>query len=140
SAQVLIIEANLDIVALYSYSKDMRVNKSTIVPLQLQAENLEIARWYGLTDRNGIKTNKCLSSKLENKFGENGWFTCKTDSYGNYNEICFGDPFNFNQWIDLVRRGIVFFDSGMYQGNKRPYSQWRANNTYWDSLIVERYN
>jgi DNA (cytosine-5)-methyltransferase 1 len=137
--QILIIESNLDIVALYSYSKDMRINKSSIVPAQLQIDNLEIARWYGLTDRNGIKTNKCLSTKLENKFGENGWFTCKTDRYGNYNEICFGNPFNFNQWIDLVRRGIVFFDSGMYQGNKRPYSQWRANNTYWDSLIVERY-
>ncbi|MGR5915634.1 hypothetical protein ACT7CS_01805 [Bacillus pacificus] len=27
----------------------------------------------------------------------------------------------------------------MYQGNKRPYSQWRASNSFWDSLIVECY-
>lgn len=31
------------------------------------------------------------------------------------------------------------FDSGMYEGNPRPYSQWRANNNLWDSLIIESY-
>ena len=41
--------------------------------------------------------------------------------------------------IELVKKKVVFFDSGMYQGNKRPYSQWRANNKYWDSLITEEY-
>ena len=46
---------------------------------------------------------------------------------------------NYNEWIELVKQGIVFFDSGMYQGNKRPYSQWRANNNFWDSLITETY-
>ena len=46
---------------------------------------------------------------------------------------------NFENWIELVKQGVVFFDSGMYVGNKRPYSQWRANNNYWDSLIVETY-
>lgn len=137
--QILTIDNRKDIVAYYSYSKDKRIDKNDIVPLCLQKDNVEIARWYGLSDRNGIKTNKCLSSKLENKFGDKGWFTCKTDEFGKYNEICFGDPFNFDQWLDLVKQGIVFFDSGMYQGNKRPYSQWRANNSYWDSLIVERY-
>ena len=39
----------------------------------------------------------------------------------------------------LVIQGIVFFDSGMYEGNPRPYSQWRANNNLWDSLIIESY-
>ena len=137
--QILVIEPNKDIVAYYSFSQDRRINKASIIPVALQRDNLEIARWYGVSDRNGIKTDKCLCSKLENKFGDKGWFTCKTDSFGRYKEICFGDPFNFDQWLNLVAKGIVFFDSGMYQGNKRPYSQWRANNTYWDSLIVERY-
>lgn len=45
----------------------------------------------------------------------------------------------YENWIKLVKQGVVFFDSGMYQGNKRPYSQWRANNSYWDSLITENY-
>ena len=46
---------------------------------------------------------------------------------------------NFNEWIDLVKQGIVYFDSGMHQGNPRPYSEWRADNTFWNSLITETY-
>ena len=46
---------------------------------------------------------------------------------------------NYDEWLELVKTGIVFFDSGMYQGNKRPYSQWRANNNFWNSLIEETY-
>lgn len=45
----------------------------------------------------------------------------------------------YENWINLVLKGIVFFDSGMYQGNKRPYSQWRAGNKFWDSLVVDSY-
>ncbi|MCC0647270.1 LlaMI family restriction endonuclease [Clostridioides sp. ZZV15-6598] len=137
--QILIIESNYDITARYSYSKDNRPDKHIIVPDQLQEEDLELARWFGKTSPSVKQKDKCLKIKLENKFNDKGWFTCKTDVNGKYCEICFGNPFNYDDWIELVRRGIVFFDSGMYQGNKRPYSQWRANNTYWDSLIVERY-
>ena len=46
----------------------------------------------------------------------------------------------FDNWIKLVGKGIVFFDSGMYQGNARPYSQWRADNGYWNSLITETFD
>jgi len=48
----------------------------------------------------------------------------------------FGDPINYKKWINGVERGEIFFDSGMYQGNKRPYSQWRAANSYWENLIT----
>ena len=137
--QILIIEENKDIVALYSYSKDKRPNKNTVVPKELQIENLVIARWYGVTSPTTKRTDKCLKSKLEDKFNNKGWFTCKKDSVGAYYKICFGEPMNYDQWLKLVEKGIVFFDSGMYQGNKRPYSQWRANNNYWNSLIVEEY-
>ena len=78
-------------------------------------------------------------AKLEDKFNDKGWFTCKTDESGEYDRICFGEPVNFDDWLNLVKEGIVFFDSGMYEGNKRPYSQWRANNKFWDSLITETY-
>lgn len=137
--QILVIEDNYDITAKYSYSKDMRPNKDTIIPDELKHDNIELARWFGLKSPTKKQVDKCLKEKLEDKFNELGWFTCKTDSNGIYQEICFGNPFDYFDWIELVRKGIVFFDSGMYQGNKRPYSQWRANNTYWDSLIVERY-
>lgn len=137
--QILIIEPNKDIVARYSFSRDRRVNKATIVPVALQVENLELARWYGEHSPSAKRTDKCLKAKLEDKFNDNGWFTCKTDESGRYTSICFGKPLDYDEWLRLVNEGIVFFDSGMYEGNVRPYSQWRANNNFWDSLIVETY-
>lgn len=134
--QKLVVAENNDIVAEYCYSKDQRPDKANIVPDALKQEHLVLALWYGCTVPNG-KRGKCIKKKLENKFNQNGWFTCKMDSTGRYNKICFGLPMTFDNWIMLVKRGVVFFDSGMYQGNSRPYSQWRANNNYWDSLIVE---
>lgn len=86
------------------------------------------------------KRGKCLKKKLEDKFNDRGWFTCKTDETGAYSKICFGEPMTFDNWIKLVGKGIVFFDSGMYQGNKRPYSQWRVDNGYWNSLITETFD
>jgi len=137
--QILLIESNNDIVAFYSYSEDKRPDKSEIIPKELQIEELEIARWYGEHSPTSKRTDKCLKEKLEDKFNVKGWFTCKTDINGNYNKICFGKAVNYEEWIKLVKKGIVFFDSGMYEGNKRPYSQWRANNKFWDSLITETY-
>lgn len=137
--QKLVIEPNNDIVAVYSYSKDKRINKFAIVPEILHQENLEIARWFGEISPTRRRTDKCLKDKLEDKFNDKGWFTCKKDTDGQYYKICFGEPMSFDNWIELVKQGIVFFDSGMYEGNNRPYSQWRANNDYWDSLIVEQY-
>ena len=136
--QRLIIGENQDIIAEYSYSEDQRADKNDIVPTSLQQEHLQLARWYGNSTPIN-KRGKCLKLKLEDKFNNNGWFTCKTDNNGCYCKICFGEPMTFDNWIRLVSLGIVFFDSGMYQGNKRPYSQWRANNSYWDSLIVEEF-
>lgn len=137
--QILIIDSNKDIVALYSFNKDNRIDKSEIVPKELQTDNLEIARWYGEKSMSTKRTDKCLKQKLEDKFNDKGWFTCKMNSEGLYEKICFGKPMNYDEWIRLVKEGIVFFDSGMYEGNVRPYSQWRANNNFWDSLIVEEY-
>lgn len=150
--QKLVIDdnGNRDIIAIYSYSEDKRTNKNLIVPKKLQIENLVIARWYGDSTPKG-KKGKCIRRKLEDKFNDKGWFTCKSKG-GVYDTICFGRPMNYDEWLTLVKKGIVFFDSGMYDGkvseeekklgkkdNKRPYSQWRANNSYWDSLIDEIY-
>ena len=137
--QVLVIEPNKDIVALYSYSKDCRINKAAIVPMELQQENLVIARWYGEHSPSSRRTDKCLKAKLEDKFNDKGWFTCKMNSSGVYYKICFGIPMDYDAWLELVAEGTVFFDSGMYEGNVRPYSQWRANNDFWNSLIYEEY-
>lgn len=127
--QVLKVTENNDIIAMYSYSHDQRIDKATIVPLELQKDAIILAKW----------SKECIKKHFEDKFNVKGWFTCKQDSTGTYNEICFGLPMNYENWIILVKKGVVFFDSGMYEGNPRPYSMWRASNNYWNSLIVERY-
>ena len=56
-----------------------------------------------------------------------------------YDKICFGKPFNFNFFVENIKTDIVIFDSGMYQGNNRNYSQFRSSNKFWNKLIVEEY-
>jgi len=80
-----------------------------------------------------------IKQKLDNKFNQKGWFKCLKNKDGVYCELVFGAPITFENWIERVKTGEVFFDSGMYQTNSRNYSQWRANNSFWDSLIVSRY-
>jgi hypothetical protein len=127
--QILVVDSDKNIHAKYSYSKDKRQDKLHVVPTDLQKEDLTIARW----NKNSIK------GKLERKFNQKGWFKCLQDESGVYNSIVFGDPINYDNWIKLVESGVVFFDSGMYEGNPRPYAQWRANNSLWNQLITSRY-
>lgn len=127
--QILKIDELGNVKAIYSYSEDQRTNKSEIIPVSLQKENLTLAKW----------NSESLKDKLERKFNQKGWFKCEKGSDGTYQTINFGDPINYENWLELVRNGIVFFDSGMYQGNNRNYSQWRANNSFWESLITSRY-
>lgn len=127
--QKLFVDKDKNILVKYSYNKDKRINKKKVVPVLMQKDNLIIARWDTLS----------IKRKLENKFNIKGWFRCMKNTSGVYSEIVFGGPVTFKQWIKGVESGEVFFDSGMYQGNNRPYSQWRANNTYWNNLITSRY-
>lgn len=127
--QILIIDSQKNIHAKYSYIKDSRSDKARIVPNGLQKENLTIAEWKRAS----------IQKKLERKFNQKGWFKCRKNAQGIYTEIVFGDPINFDTWIKLVENGDVFFDSGMYEGNPRPYSQWRSSNAFWDKLITSRY-
>ena len=70
---------------------------------------------------------------------KDGLFVKKDKKTHVYNQIGFGNPISFEQWISMVKTGDIFFDSGMYQVNNRPYSQWRANNTTIDKLLVRSY-
>jgi hypothetical protein len=127
--QKLVIDKSKNIVARYSYSKDTRKNKESLVPREFQVDDLTIARWDA----------ESLKSKLEKKFNQMGWFKCLKDKDGIYYSIVFGNPINYETFLEYVSKGDIFFDSGMYSGNKRPYSQWRANNSLWDKLVVSKY-
>jgi hypothetical protein len=118
-----------NIIIVYNYSKDPRPDKVSIIPPSLQQDGLILVRW----------DSENLNNKLTKKFGHHGWFKCNKDKEGRYDEIAFGEPMIFDNWIKLVEKRVVFFDSGMVVGNSRNYSQWRANNKHWDSLITHTY-
>jgi hypothetical protein len=129
--QILTVHLDGTVTADYHYSKDNRVNKDEIVPMALRRDDVVLATWH----------SESLKMKLENKFKEHGWFKCMQESkgHGEYVGMVFGGPIEFEDWVEQVRLGNVYFDSGMYEGNTRNYSQWRASNAFWTSLIEETY-
>ncbi|WP_412471226.1 LlaMI family restriction endonuclease [Halobacteriovorax sp. RT-2-4] len=126
--QKLVVTESKHIRAIYSYSEDQRENKEFIVPIDFQIEDLVLAHWE----------SSSIKAKLEAKFNQLGWFKCEYDKCKGYFAIAFGQAINYETWVALVEQGVVIFDSGMYQGNSRPYSTWRSNNNFWDSLITDR--
>lgn len=124
--QILNIDSNNNILALYFFSKDIRNNKQQIVPQHMQIEGLVLARW----DADKLK------ELVENKFNQSGWFKCKKNAQDIYTSIVFGSPINFLTWLKLVKSKDVFLDSGMNEGTSRNRVSWRSNNSVWDKLII----
>jgi hypothetical protein len=126
--QVMRVEKSGGITAYYSYAEDRRVDKSRVVPLKFQANGVVLAHW----------TEKRMRLRLERKFNQFGWFKCIKDSDGRYSELQFGRPINYETFLGMVTTGDIFCDCGMYDGNPRPYMNWRANSKIWDSLVEEK--
>jgi len=127
--QRLILDESGSIYAVYRFEKDARKNKDEIVPNTMRDSELAVAIWEA----------KSLKKRVESKFGNHGWFKCLLDDRGVYAELVFGAPISFESWIEDVRSGKIYLDSGMKEDNARPYSSWRADNRYWDNLIVSRF-
>jgi hypothetical protein len=118
---------NLDLHIKYSYSKDKRENKDNL-PSFLKAE-IVIAIW---------KYEK-LKENINKKYNDKGFFICKKVN-NRYEKICFGIPFNFEYFVENIKKENIIFDSGMYEGNSRNYSQFRSYvNNFWNLLITEEY-
>jgi len=125
NGQIMVIENN-DIIVYYSFDRDMRANKVNL-PEQLQSD-IMIAIW---------KSEK-MKPHIDNKFNQNGFFIC--EKIGNaYEKIRFGKAFNFEYFIECIKNKQIIFDSGMYDGNSRNYSQFRAGANFWNELIIEEY-
>lgn len=128
--QQLTIDDNDNISAIYSYSKDKRKLDKTSFPKYIkEMKKITIAFW----------SKDKMVKHVNSKFNQKGFFICKKNKKGEYNKICFGGPITFKFFIKNVKDGIIFFDSGMYEGNSRLYSQWRASSAFWDKLIIEEY-
>lgn len=126
--QIITVTDDGDVSIYYSYSKDQRTNKAQIIPNEFQKENVRLAHW----------AKEKLEKHVNDKFNDKGWFKVFTDDTGACLELVFGEPMDFNTWIELVRKGTIYLDSGMRSGGSRNRSNWRASNTFWDSLIVSR--
>ena len=50
-----------------------------------------------------------------------------------------GQTINFEEFIKMFKENIIIFDSGMYEGNIRNYSHFRASSKIWGKLIIEEY-
>jgi hypothetical protein len=127
--QNLIITDKNDICILYSYSKDMRNDIKINFPDYLKKENVLIAIWK----------NEKMENHINKKFNNKGFFIIKKKEK-TYNKICFGKPFNFEYFIEGIKKSIIIFDSGLHIGNNRNYSQFRSSsNNFWNELIIEEY-
>ena len=127
--QKLTVTYENDICILYSYSEDKRDDIKINFPYYLKKDNILIVIWK----------NKKMREHINKKFNNKGFFIIK--KYENtYNKICFGKKFDYECFIDGIKNKIVFFDSGMYIGNNRNYSQFRScTGNFWDTLIIEEY-
>jgi hypothetical protein len=126
--QTLLILENKDIVAYYSFSQDTRKEKECF-PEFLKRDNLVVAIW---------KTAK-MQKHIEKKFNNKGFFICRKIN-NKYEKICFGKKFDFDYFIECIKNKKVIFDSGMYEGNSRNYSQFRGSATnFWNELVTEEY-
>lgn len=127
NGQILTINENNDIVIIYSFSNDTRTIKENF-PIFLKNDNIIIALW---------KYEK-MKPHIDNKFNNKGFFICKKTG-STYEKICFGSPFNYDYFIECIKNKKIIFDSGMYDGNNRNYSHFRAPASFWNELIIEEY-
>lgn len=128
--QKLIIDEENNIQALYSYEHDKRDNKKTEI---YKDKIICIAVW----------SKEKMERHVNAKFNQKGFFVCKKNMDGVYEKICFGMPISYEMFIEKIKSGDIFFDSGMYHDsinpNPRQYSQWRACQKFWHNLLIEEY-
>lgn len=124
----MIIDKNKNIYIIYSNRMDKR--KIKLPELLTNRETIIIQYW----DNNNLK------KKLENKFNKLGFIIFEKDKVTkNYNKMLIGKKINYDKFILLIKENKIYFDSGMYDGNKRNYSHFRASNKIWREFIVEEY-
>lgn len=127
NGQILLISDNNDIVIYYSYEKDTRSKKINFPEFLKKPSKILIAIW----------TSEKMKFHINNKFNKKGFFICEKIN-NKFENIYFGDSFNFDYFIESIKNRSVYFDSGLYEGNNRNYSMFRASfNKFWDGLLIK---
>ena len=122
--QKLVIDDSNNVCIKYNYNHDMRKYKDT---LDLDKNEHIIMQWDALS----------LKKSIDNKFNIKGFFTCVKKNEC-FEKICFGKKITFEIWIEELKKGIIYHD-GYSKLNGRGRQVFRANKSYWNSLIIEVY-
>ena len=124
TGQKAFVDISNNIYIEYNYEHDTRENKDT---LNLNKSPHVIMQW----NRDSLKTT------IENKFNQKGFFKCKKE--GNcFVKICFGSRITFERWLEEFKKGTIYHE-GYSHVSGRGRHQFRAKNSFWDSLITEEY-
>lgn len=122
--QKIIVDDNNNILVLYDYKEDTRVNKNL---LSLDNKPHIIMKW----------DSKELLTTIENKFNQKGFFKCIEEN-NKFTKICFGKKITFDFWINQFKKGVIYHD-GYSKIDGRGRHVFRASNKFWDNLIIEEY-
>lgn len=128
SGQLLVTNSSNDIFIIYSNERDNR--RGIEMPsIFISKEFVILAYWK----------YDSIDSKVNKKFNNIGTAIMKKDKLGVYTGIQFCSQIKTFHFFQELKSGIIFFDSGMYEGNSRNYSQFRAHKTFWNSITIEEY-
>lgn len=118
----------------YSHRRDRRVTKEAM-PDAFKTGYVAIVMWRGAT----------LRENIERKWNQNGFFQVrKQGRSGAYKELVFGLPFDYEYFVEGIRKRQVVFDSGMVENTNRSRNcskfrvvdAWRG--PFLSSLVEER--
>jgi len=125
----LVVNPDNSIEAIYLYHKDQRGNKSELVNKKFHTGTVIIGRWESAK----------LDDHVTRKFGQKGWVKF-VEKGGVYVQMQLFPPIKLSTFLEWVKKGLVFFDTGMYEGNPKPYCQFRASNTGISESAYKTFN
>jgi hypothetical protein len=124
---IIVIDNNNNIYIVYSNNKDTRNIK--LPNLFTKQEYIILQYWKQAN----------IKKFVENKFNKNGFVIFEKNNENIYSKMLIGNTIDFKKFINLFKNNKIIFDSGMYEGNTRNYSQFRSNCNIFKELIIEEY-
>lgn len=124
---IIVIDDNNSIYIVYSNKKDTRNIK--LPDIFTKQEYIILQYW---------KKEK-IKKFIENKFNKYGFVIFEKNNENIYSKMLIGNTIDFKKFINLFKNNKIIFDSGMYEGNGRNYSQFRSNCNIFEELIIEEY-
>ena len=128
SGQILLCDSKNNIFVIYKYCKDGRRNID--IPENIKNKTFIILAYWSI---------ESLENKISKKFNNHGTVIVKKNKEKEYFCLQFCKPIDINLFIREFKNQIIIFDSGMYAGNSRNYSQFRSSKLLWDSITDEIY-